>query len=387
MHSRAQAAAGLPLGGLQLLARTRPRAGSVRTSLSLLAALLIAAGCGDSGGSSNNGGGGGTGSADWTISGTMSDEALSGGEALGLNTAGEVTSASIGGTGEFALGLTGGGSYLISFTQDGAFAALLFFQQNEASDARGSTLTLPSVEAAALRHAALTEPGTIDLGAVAISGGQATAENNPAAQMDQDGDGLADFEDDDDDNDGIPDDLEESEEIDSSLLGFFVEDVEPNPGESGVDPDETIRIQFSSGVDPATINADTVQLLDEAGDPVALTFEFSSNGDEVELIPDSPLTDGVTYTVLVTVDVISAEGDALAVEFMTQFAVGEEDEGNDDGGDGDNDDGDQGDGDNDDGDSDDGDSGDEDDGDTDDGDDGGGEDGDEGDEDEEEEDD
>jgi hypothetical protein len=119
----------------------------------------------------------------------------------------------------------------------------------------------------------------VSLGLIVVNDGQSKPENEPAAQIDTDGDGILDIDDPDDDNDGILDVDEADCDLDGIIDDFDddnsncplvkalpdnkILEVLPRNGsgidtpESAVAIDAQIEARFSCEVDPQSISVDT----------------------------------------------------------------------------------------------------------------------------------
>jgi hypothetical protein len=295
-------------------------------------------------------------SADWPLTGHLTDPALAGGEVLALSADGVVERAPIGANGNFEVALAGGRAWVLHFARDGAFGATLWVKNF--AGGRSTRLRLPERDAAPAGVSALRSmlsadggaggdpaaeggaggtadagvggatDGAVDppddglaLGEVTTDGGIATAENDPGDSLDGDGDGIADAADEDSDGSGVPDDLEEEDDdIDEAAVGLVVTHVEPRPDERRVDADTEVEIRFDLPLDPASVTAGAVQLLDEAGAPVAVELALEHEGTELLLVPAAPLVAGATYAVEVGA-AVAATGETLAAPFRSTFRV------------------------------------------------------------------
>ncbi len=84
----------------------------------------------------------------------------------------------------------------------------------------------------------------------------------------------------------------------TSLTGSSpsVVSVVPASGSSGVDPAASVTATFSEGMDPATINGTTFQLVDASNTALPATISYNSNNLTATLTPNSPLAFSTTYT-------------------------------------------------------------------------------------------
>lgn len=174
----------------------------------------------------------------------------------------------------FSIDLEIGRSYVVGFSLEGEFLAVLIFDTGVGFASENITIG--------------DGAGPINLGQVTITGNTAVAASNPTEQMDFDEDGLSDFEDDDCDGDGVrneeePDcDLdgtaddfdednasceeEDAEEEDTDLeLAWVLEvkprnDPHPELGDDRVDLDREIKARIACLVDPDSVNEETFRI-------------------------------------------------------------------------------------------------------------------------------
>lgn len=99
-----------------------------------------------------------------------------------------------------------------------------------------------------------------------------------------------------------------------------VVDATVEPGQTQVDLDAPLAVYFSEELDPATVNEDTVALIDEeTGEPVAADVTYSALTDSVQVEPAQPLDEG-TYTLSVSAHVTDEAGNPLPEGFLTTFS-------------------------------------------------------------------
>ena len=86
-----------------------------------------------------------------------------------------------------------------------------------------------------------------------------------------------------------------------------------------------LQIKFTTGIDPESINEDTVFILDEYGENIAVEYQFESENEKVNVITD-PVNYklGKTYYLFVDQGVKSSEGKELTQPIVTQFMWDEE---------------------------------------------------------------
>ena len=98
----------------------------------------------------------------------------------------------------------------------------------------------------------------------------------------------------------------------------------PPKGGTDVPLNSLIRVVFSEPIDPRTITAQSVELL-QGGQPVSGRLVLASDGMRVEFQPDQPLLGSAEYKLAVTTDVADLTGDrleqAVAVDFTTASGV------------------------------------------------------------------
>ncbi|MBU0504895.1 hypothetical protein KJ708_02785 [bacterium] len=111
---------------------------------------------------------------------------------IATNSAAETTTAIVDEACLFSLSLAVGKSYVISFSLEGEFVATLIVDDETASSFKVSS-----------------DGTTMDLGEISIEDFLAYPEHSPLEYLDEDEDGLSDWDDLDDDNDGIEDEEED----------------------------------------------------------------------------------------------------------------------------------------------------------------------------------
>jgi hypothetical protein len=94
--------------------------------------------------------------------------------------------------------------------------------------------------------------------------------------------------------------------------------VSPDNEEGQADPTETIRIEFSEGLDASTVTSDSILIFD-GETPIAGTLDYS--GVTVEFTPDQRLALLGQYSIVVTADVADADGTPMAEDFSSSFTV------------------------------------------------------------------
>ena len=85
----------------------------------------------------------------------------------------------------------------------------------------------------------------------------------------------------------------------------------PTSGAMGVSVDQSIQVQFTSDVDPATISALTFYLQPLGGSPVLGTVSYDSINRVARIDPKQPLEYGKTYQVTVSAGVLGVGGAPL----------------------------------------------------------------------------
>ncbi len=106
-------------------------------------------------------------------------------------------------------------------------------------------------------------------------------------------------------------------------LALEVATVIPADGADDIDPRAPIRIQFANeAVDASTLNRTTFQLLDDDNQIVNATVGSDSTGGVISLTPLSPLDPFTEYTVVITDDLQTTDGDA-ATPFSATFTTGD----------------------------------------------------------------
>jgi hypothetical protein len=79
-------------------------------------------------------------------------------------------------------------------------------------------------------------------------------------------------------------------------LPLFVNFLTPTNGSANVRVDTNVVAEFNESVDPATVNASTIELIDPAGSIVPATVSYKSFPSQATLDPVGLLSAGVTYT-------------------------------------------------------------------------------------------
>ena len=97
--------------------------------------------------------------------------------------------------------------------------------------------------------------------------------------------------------------------------------VTPAAAAPDVNPSTSVVVTFSERVDPASVTAGSVRLLDGASDVVPATVTLSPNRLSATLIPDAPLDLAATYTVDVTTAVTDLVGNQLELPFTSTFTT------------------------------------------------------------------
>lgn len=240
---------------------------------------------------------------------------------IATNTQGQQVTGSFDSSCDFELNLPVSRAYQIRVFQNSAEFAELRFQRG-ATQLQSSVLRLDSSTTA------------LNLGVLQISGSIATPEFEPYEQLDQDGDGIFDFDDSDDDDDGISDD----DETDCDLDGFFddededdvceadssddgdsedsdsgsggpsgqgqVLEVTPRNNQTDVDVERDIEIRFDCTIDEATVDSSTIVVGSDT-DEITCSFELENENSRVGCEPQEDFLSSTTYTV--TVDGVQCE--------------------------------------------------------------------------------
>src|SRR5262249_50199490 len=103
-----------------------------------------------------------------------------------------------------------------------------------------------------------------------------------------------------------------------------VTSVNPPNGATGILQNTTVTVAFNEALDPTTVNASTVRLLNPSGVAVAATVSYNSSTFTATLTPSAWLGQDTTYTVLIhggtTGSVIKdTAGDTMAANFSSSF--------------------------------------------------------------------
>jgi N-acetylneuraminic acid mutarotase len=115
----------------------------------------------------------------------------------------------------------------------------------------------------------------------------------------------------------------------SSLVVNRVEDVtaplvvsvSPPAGASDVAVNATVLVTFNEQMDPASIDASTITLHDELGNPVPTSVAYLAYSKSARLTPASPLAYSITYDVMVTQGVRDVTGNSLAEPYAFSFTT------------------------------------------------------------------
>jgi len=94
--------------------------------------------------------------------------------------------------------------------------------------------------------------------------------------------------------------------------------ITPDNGDDQVEPTDSIRIEFSEGLDPDSVTGDSVLVFDGE---TAISGELDYSGVTVEFIPDQRLDLLGDYSVVVTTDITDAEGTPMAADYSSSFTV------------------------------------------------------------------
>lgn len=247
---------------------------------------------------------------------------------LATSSSGSTTQGSIAADCTFSIELAVGQSYVISFLNGDTFVATLIFDTGISGTA--SSLPLASGD------------GAINLGSITFTGSVASPTSNPLIHVDDDHDGISDFDDSDDDNDGINDDEEDDCDLDghrddmdadlscssndSTPRMFEVkphDDQHTELGRDTVDPDQRISARVSCTLDDSTLDNTTFHVESEAGDAVECTFatETHSYGSRIVCGHASLQTDTV-YTL--TIAGLKCQDGQAITEASSQFLTDSE---------------------------------------------------------------
>ncbi|HEV3315398.1 MAG TPA: Ig-like domain-containing protein [Candidatus Angelobacter sp.] len=94
----------------------------------------------------------------------------------------------------------------------------------------------------------------------------------------------------------------------------------PSTGQTAVDLDSSIRIQFSEPLDSSTLSS-AVVILSGGGKPAALSLSYDPSSDVITVIPNGILTAGTQYTVTVGGQIRSPAGIPMASTFQWSFTT------------------------------------------------------------------
>ena len=107
--------------------------------------------------------------------------------------------------------------------------------------------------------------------------------------------------------------------LDQGVPGWAL-DASPADLATGVAADAAPAVRFGRALDPASLTADTVQLLSASGAPVAATATWDAVSQTIQVHPSAPLAAG-GYSLEIS-GVRGASGLAMPTDFVTRFVVG-----------------------------------------------------------------
>jgi hypothetical protein len=96
----------------------------------------------------------------------------------------------------------------------------------------------------------------------------------------------------------------------------------PLPGSSGASYGTAVSATFNEPLNAATINANSIVVLDSSGNPVAGTVSYNSTAYTITFQPTLGFTPLATYTATVSASVADASGASLASSYSWTFTIG-----------------------------------------------------------------
>ena len=100
--------------------------------------------------------------------------------------------------------------------------------------------------------------------------------------------------------------------------------VSPAAAATGVDPASSIQIQFNEAMNAASLTSSTLVLQNSSGNAVPATISYNSNDDTATLVPDAPLDNSATYSVIVMAGpdgIADANGNTTTSQYESTFTT------------------------------------------------------------------
>lgn len=111
---------------------------------------------------------------------------------------------------------------------------------------------------------------------------------------------------------------------DHALVGTYFTGSEPyNQTLDSANPDSWVGFAMPFGLDPATVNSDTVKVTDSNGNPVPVDVDvyYGRSSHLVNLMPKQDWAADTDYTVTISGDIASWEGRLMTTEHTFQFST------------------------------------------------------------------
>ncbi|MBP9888322.1 MAG: Ig-like domain-containing protein [Leptospiraceae bacterium] len=93
-------------------------------------------------------------------------------------------------------------------------------------------------------------------------------------------------------------------------------------GQTGINPSSSISLNFPEAIDPASVNGNSITLVDSLGNAIAGTFVFTNNNLSVVFDPSVDLSPNTTYTLSALEGIKTLSGNRLSSTFTLSFTTG-----------------------------------------------------------------
>ena len=93
-------------------------------------------------------------------------------------------------------------------------------------------------------------------------------------------------------------------------------------GQTGINPSGSISLNFPEAIDPASVNGNSITLVDSLGNAIAGTFVFTNNNLSVVFDPSVDLSPNTTYTLSALEGIKTLSGNRLSSTFTLSFTTG-----------------------------------------------------------------
>lgn len=105
-------------------------------------------------------------------------------------------------------------------------------------------------------------------------------------------------------------------------IPLSVDSVQPSNGSYGVVRPSKITARLSGAVNPVTVSGSTVQVEDDAGNPVSGTVSYDSGNHAIEFTPSATLSYNKKYVVTLDAAITDMNGATLASNYVWNFTTG-----------------------------------------------------------------